>query len=673
MTNVQPRIIRRAALCALVFILALVAPALAAPDGTTVYRALLIGNSSYTQLEDLTSCAYDLSAMKSALTSGTVSYKTVSTKSNLKASGIATAVNDMLAWGADEDDVTVFYYSGHGAKSGLAGVDYNTTTGSGVYSFSLLQSALSQVPGKVIVLLDSCQSGGLIGKSASGADGFTDNAIAAFSGSSSSGLSSKAITSGDKFHVIASSSQSQSSYAMDDKYGLTTWALCEAMGWSHNGSKAGNKLTSLEGDLNGDLTVTIGEAYSYASTTVSELLAKYKLSQDMQVYPSGSTQKLIGRAVPGSSTTETSKALSASTMNFSKVCIAPGMKLQLQLNVAATNVSWSSSKNAIATVDSTGLVTGVKYSYSVVPTIMVTYRKDGKSYYTTCEVRVLPARYVVQTIEFKYTEKTLEKGSSYTMPVKFTPASARYKSLRWTSSDPKVATVTSGGKITAVAESGTAVITATATSGVTESVTVTAAIAVPRSVRLSDTKLTLLKGKYAILAETVLPTTAKDRNVTWDSSNEAVATVNEDGKVTAVSTGRATITCTTVTGGKTATCSVSVVSNQSIPRTKPKSTAGRLVASAKKIYYNESGMLCVDMWFYNRTGHTQTAPQTASQVLILKLRSGTKRTAVINNIVQQPVSNGKYILMTLKANPSTYTQFRNLDLRGSDAWCEAVN
>jgi len=217
------------------------------------------------------------------------------------------------------------------------------------------------------------------------------------------------------------------------------------------------------------------------------------------------------------------------------------------------------------------------------------------------------------------------------------------------------------------------VITATATSGVTASVTVTAAIAVPKSVRLSDTKLTLLKGKYAILAETVLPSTAKDMTVTWKSSNEAVATVNEDGKVTAVTTGRATITCTTVTGGKTATCAVSVVSNQSIPRTRPKSTAGRLVPSAKKIYYNESGMLCVDMYFYNRTGYTQLAPQTEEQVLVLKLRSGTKRNAVLTNITRQSVSNGRYITITLKANPSTYTQFRNLDLRGSDAWCEARN
>ncbi len=666
MMNEKTRKTWRAALFALVLMLALGAPALASSDGTTSYRALLIGNSSYASLTDLTSCAYDLSQMKSALQSGSVVYSKVSSRSNLTQTGIASAVSDVLNWGQDEDDVTVIYYTGHGASSGLAGTDYSTSTGSGIYSFTNLQSVLSNVPGKVIVLMDSCESGGLLDKSASDAGSFTDNAIAAFSGSSS-GLSAKAITSGDKFHVIASSSKTQSSFAIDDKYGLSTWALCEAMGWSHNGSSSGNKLTHLEGDANGDSTVTLSEAYSYASAAVSDLLAKYGYEQDMQIYPTGSAQKLISRAT--STVSGISKASYVSTMNFSKACIAPGMKLQL--TCAGESPYWTSSNKSIAVVDSsTGLVTGVKSSSSSVVTVMATYTKDSKSYYTTCQVRVLPAKYVVQSITLKYTEKTVEKGISYTMPVKFTPASARYKTLRWSTSDSKVATVTSGGKITAVAEEGTAVITATATSGVTASVTVTTAICTPKSVKLDVTKLSLLKGKYYILTETVLPSAAKDKTVLWTSSNESVATVNTDGKVTAVSTGKAVITCTTTTGGKVATCTVTVVPNQSIPRSSPKKTAGKMVSSAHKIYYNAAGMLCVDMYFCNRTGYTQTAPVTEKQVLILKLRSGNKRSAVLTITDSVTIGNGKYATLTIKANPSTYTQFRNLDLRGSDAWCE---
>lgn len=672
MTNEKTRKPWRAAVLALALLLALGAPALASDGAATTYRALLIGNSSYSSLADLPSCAYDLSQMKSALQSGSVSYSKVSAKSNLTRSGISSAVNGVLTWGQDSDDVTVVYYSGHGASSGLAGTDYSTSTGSGIYSFASLQSVLSNVPGTVIILLDSCESGALVGKSATGADSFTDNAIAAFSGSSSK-LSSKAITSGDKFHVIASSSMTQYSYAVDDTYGLATWALCEAMGWSHNGAKAGNKLTTLEGDANGDSTVTLSEAYAYASASVSELLSKYNYSQDMQIYPAGSAQMLIKRSA-ASTTGSTAKAYYAGTISTSKACIAPGMKLQLQLNVeGATNISWSSSKNSVATVDSSGLVTGAQYSYYYTPRIMATYLVGEKSYYTYCDVKVLPARYVVSSLTLRYADKKLEKGLTYTMPVKITPSSARYKTLRWSTSDAKVATVTSGGKITAVAEEGTAVITATATSGVTASVTITAAVCTPRSVKLDETKLTLLKGKYYILTETVLPSAAKDKTVTWKSSNEAVATVNSDGKVTAVSIGKAVITCTTNTNEKTATCTVTVAANQSIPRTRPKSASGQLVSSAHRIYYNENGMLCVDMFFYNRTGSTQTAPLTEKQVLILKLRSGSKRTQVLTITNGVTVSNGRYVTLTIKASPETYTQFKNLDLRGSDAWCEAVN
>jgi len=656
----------RAALCALAMLLVLAAPALASSDGVTNYRALLIGNSSYQALDDLQSCAYDLNAMKSALASGTIHYKKVSVRSNLTRSDIGSAVNGVLQWGADDDDVTVFYYTGHGASGGLAGVEHSSSR-NGVYSFSLLQSALARVPGKVIVLLDSCESGGLINKSAAGAGSFTDNAIAAFSGASD-GLSSKAITSGSKFHVIASSSQSQSSYALDKKYGLATWALCEAMGWSHNGSKDGNKLESLEGDANGDLTVTVGEAYAYASVQVGELLKAHKRTQDMQAYPTASNLKLIGWAPSSSSTAEVPKSY-VRTMNLTKACIAPGMTLQLDSGLSGT-VNWTSSKPSIAAVDKhTGVVTGIKSSASSIATIMALSGSD----YTTCQVRVLPARYVVQSVQVKYPEKTLKKGYSYTMPVKVYPSSARYKALRWSSSNEAVAKVTSGGRITAMADSGAAVITATATSGVTASVTVTAVPATPTSVRLSPNKLTLLKGRTYMLTEIVRPASAADKSVTWKSSNEPVATVNSDGQVYAQGSGKAVITCTTNVGNRKATCAVTVVANQSIPRTRPKGAAGQLKASARKIYYNESGMLCVDMFFYNRTGYTQAAPQTDRQVLVLKLRSGIKRTAVLTSIAQQTVPNGKYILMTLKANPSTYTQFKDLDLRGSDAWCEPVN
>jgi hypothetical protein len=112
------------------------------------------------------------------------------------------------------------------------------------------------------------------------------------------------------------------------------------MGWSHNGAKAGNKLETLEGDANGDLTVTVGEAYAYAAQHVSEELAKYNYTQDMKAYPSDSGLKLISRAAAATAD-ETPKQTHyvTGTLNLSKACIAPGKTLQL--TCPGTDAHWA--------------------------------------------------------------------------------------------------------------------------------------------------------------------------------------------------------------------------------------------------------------------------------------------------------------------------------------------
>ena len=78
-------------------------------------------------------------------------------------------------------------------------------------------------------------------------------------------------------------------------------------------------------------------------------------------------------------------------------------------------------------------------------------------------------------------------------------------------------------------------------------------------VTLNKTELTLETGGSETLTATVAPSDATNKNVTWKSSNTAVATVDDNGKVTGVAAGEATITVTTEDGGKTATCKVSVL------------------------------------------------------------------------------------------------------------------
>ena len=78
------------------------------------------------------------------------------------------------------------------------------------------------------------------------------------------------------------------------------------------------------------------------------------------------------------------------------------------------------------------------------------------------------------------------------------------------------------------------------------------------SVALNESNITLTVGGSYSLVATVLPADAENKSVKWESSNASVATVDNNGKVTAVAAGSATITVKTVDGGKTATCAVTV-------------------------------------------------------------------------------------------------------------------
>jgi uncharacterized protein YjdB len=136
------------------------------------------------------------------------------------------------------------------------------------------------------------------------------------------------------------------------------------------------------------------------------------------------------------------------------------------------------------------------------------------------------------------------------------PANATNKDVTWTSDNEAVATV-ANGVVTAVAE-GTATITVTTVDG---SFTATCVVTVkPISVKgiaLDKTALTLKAKQTATLVATITPADAANQNVTWATDNAEVATV-ENGVVTAVAVGTATITVTTEDGAFTATCAVTV-------------------------------------------------------------------------------------------------------------------
>lgn len=89
----------------------------------------------------------------------------------------------------------------------------------------------------------------------------------------------------------------------------------------------------------------------------------------------------------------------------------------------------------------------------------------------------------------------------------------------------------------------------------------------PNSVSLDKSSLNLSIGGSSDLHATVLPADATDPSVSWTSSNTAVATVNNNGHVTALTAGTTTITVTTTDGNKTATCTVTVTAGPPVPHT----------------------------------------------------------------------------------------------------------
>ena len=162
----------------------------------------------------------------------------------------------------------------------------------------------------------------------------------------------------------------------------------------------------------------------------------------------------------------------------------------------------------------------------------------------------------VQSIAISQPSAELEIGETLTLKATVSPSNAFYDGITWTSTNPKVATVSGSGVVTAISE-GTTTITVMA-GGKTANCSVTVRPVVISSVTLDKEALSLIIGESYSLFATVLPENAANRKVLWSSSDYSVAEVDETGKVTAVGVGVAKITVTTEDGGMTATCFVVV-------------------------------------------------------------------------------------------------------------------
>ena len=265
--------------------------------------------------------------------------------------------------------------------------------------------------------------------------------------------------------------------------------------------------------------------------------------------------------------------LSQSTLSMKKGETAALTVTITPENATDKSVDWTSSDTKIATVDSTGKVTAVSAGTASI-TCMA---KDGSDKKAICKVTVTdpippkPSVVKVTKITLNKTTASVGKGKTMQLTATVTPTNATNKAVIWKSSNTKIATVSSTGKVTAKA-AGTVTITCTAKDGSGKKATCKVTVTEPKppvkptvkvtKVTLNKKTATLSPKETLTLRATVTPTTATNKAVTWKSSNTKIATVSSTGKVTAKAAGTVMITCTAKDGsGKKATCRITVYNN----------------------------------------------------------------------------------------------------------------
>lgn len=222
--------------------------------------------------------------------------------------------------------------------------------------------------------------------------------------------------------------------------------------------------------------------------------------------------------------------------------VEAGETTQLSATVTGTEtttVTWKSSDETVAKVDTNGLVTGMK-----VGTATITAASTADNTKTaTCTVKV-KENSTALSISLDKTTAEVEKGKDITLNATTTPAEG--VTVKWASSDSQVATVDANGKVTGV-KAGEAIITATAEMG-TKKVEISCKVTVTelaRKVTLDNTKLEMTAGEEKTLKATVEGyTAASEGKVTWTTSDKTIATVDDKGKVTALNEGTVKITAT---------------------------------------------------------------------------------------------------------------------------------
>lgn len=298
------------------------------------YRALLIGNTYTGESNELPGCDNDVDGMRTMLGRMTATPYSVTVKKNIRAEEILSSISSTFG-NASYNDVSLFYYSGHGANS--VGADGNPTsyhaalvgTFQTYVSIARLKTELDKIPGKKVIIIDACHSGQFIARDGTmtqvSSSAFNSQVVNLFANDDqlSGDVSRTAVVlaadgsellseeapafidrAGDTnfaksgYYVITACRSEEKSVStgydsngdgkIDRYFGLFTYGLCYGNGWNlaRNAS-----ISSLNADLNKDSKVTLYEAYVYAKV----MAQSHNPNQTAQIWPENSAFVLWGK------------------------------------------------------------------------------------------------------------------------------------------------------------------------------------------------------------------------------------------------------------------------------------------------------------------------------------------------------------------------------------------
>ncbi len=277
----------------------------------TRYHFYGIGNDAYPGDLELKSCVNDVEIMADAVGPEGADFYTHLHGVNQDRDGILSMLYDMMTNpDADEDDVSVFYYSGHGVMSdtktwrgALVGTDM------GLVTVDEVQYYLDRTPGTIVVILASCLSGQFI-TSKSVSPALQKAQVAAFgdawinSFASSKTVTSKALTTSpqkSRFKILTAAEAMESSWGADSVYGygwFTKWAA-GGIGRVANSETGTSTAGPLAADADHNNAVTLNELYNYVKTNLP-LDDEYAwwtpfMQQHVQVWPANDITAIVNK------------------------------------------------------------------------------------------------------------------------------------------------------------------------------------------------------------------------------------------------------------------------------------------------------------------------------------------------------------------------------------------